>query len=129
MDPAVVGSSKFKFLWQHAHNTNERFYAKPLIYTPPGGRRLVFMASNQNIIRIYDAVTGALLKSRTLQPPFQASDTGCNDIPNTVGITGTPILDPGSHFVYFFSKGYHNGATGGGITAGWWHSDLFFLCC
>jgi hypothetical protein len=40
IDPAIVGSSKFKILWQHAHNTNERFYAKPLIYTTTGGKQL-----------------------------------------------------------------------------------------
>jgi iron transport multicopper oxidase len=76
------------------------------------------MASNKNIIRTYDAITGALIHSRQLQPPFQESDTGCGDIPNTVGISGTPVIDPSTDIVYFFSKGYHGGATGGGITNG-----------
>jgi hypothetical protein len=69
------------------------FYAKPLVYTPPGSaHELVITVSNQNIIRVIDGVTGALVKSRTLAPPFQAADSNCGDIPNTIGITGTPII-------------------------------------
>ena len=76
------------------------------------------MASNQNIIRTYDAVKGTLINSRQLQKPFLASDSGCGDIPNTVGITGTPVIDPSTNIVYFFSKGYQGGAASGGLLKG-----------
>lgn len=71
------------------------FYAKPLVWTPPGAvSEQVIAVSNQNIIRILDGLTGTLINSRTLDPPFQSADTlGCGDIPHTVGITGTPIID------------------------------------
>jgi hypothetical protein len=47
-----------------------------------------------------------------------ASDANCQNIPNTVGIIGTPIIDPSSDTVYFFSKGYEGGASGGGLLKG-----------
>jgi hypothetical protein len=86
------------------------FYAKPLVYTPTGyASELVITVSNQNIVRIIDGLTGTLINSRTLDAPFASVDTNCGDIPNTVGITGTPIIDPTTDTLYFFSKGYKNG--------------------
>jgi iron transport multicopper oxidase len=65
-----------------------------------------------------DAATGALINSRQVQPPFLQADIGCTDIPNYIGIIGTPILDPATETVYFFSKGYENGAASGGVALG-----------
>ncbi|KAL8748281.1 MAG: hypothetical protein Q9184_007435, partial [Pyrenodesmia sp. 2 TL-2023] len=70
MQPSIVGSSSFGILWSKTYNAKERWYAKPLVYTPPGQKQLVFTASNQNWIRTVDAVTGAALKARQVQPPF-----------------------------------------------------------
>jgi hypothetical protein len=67
---------------------------------------LVFLASSQNWIRTLDAVTGAIINSRQVSTPFLQSDIGCTDIPNTIGITGTPVIDPGTDTVYFFAKTY-----------------------
>ena len=67
----------------------------------------MFLASNQNWIRTLDAKTGDILNTRQVHPPFQVPDLGgCGDIPNTVGITGTPIIDPSTDIAYFFSKTY-----------------------
>jgi iron transport multicopper oxidase len=119
MHPATVGSSIFGILWKNTYNTNEKFYAKPLTFTPAAtGKQLVFLASAMNIIRTVDAVTGVAIKSRTVQPPFLQSDIGCTDIPNYIGIIGTPIIDPTTETVYFFSKGYVNGASSGGVING-----------
>jgi hypothetical protein len=91
-------------------NTNELFYAKPLVWTPPGASsEQVIVVSNQNIVRILDGLTGTLINSRTLDPPFQSVDTSCGDIQHTVGITGTPIIDPATNILYLFSKGYQGG--------------------
>lgn len=78
----------------------------------------MFLASAQNIIRTVDAVTGTQINQRTVQPPFLQSDIGCTDIPGTIGIIGTPIIDPATETVYFFSKGYEGGAAGGGVALG-----------
>jgi iron transport multicopper oxidase len=118
MHPATVGSSAFGFLWKNTYGAKEKWYAKPLVYTPPGKSQLVFLASSANYIRTVDAVNGTLLNSRQVQPPFLQSDIGCTDIPDQIGITGTPIIDPSTDTVYFFSKGYKNGATSGGVANG-----------
>jgi hypothetical protein len=110
MDPNVVSSSAFTIQWKAPFNNLEVFYAKPLVWTPPGASsEQVIVVSNQNIIRILDGLTGNVINSRTLDPPFQSSDTDCGDIPNTVGITGTPIIDPATNIMYLFSKGYKGG--------------------
>lgn len=118
MQPAVVSSPSFGTLWTNTYNAKEKWYAKPLVYTPPGQKQLVFIASSQNWIRTVDAVTGAPLKSRQVQPPFLQSDIGCTDIPDTIGITGTPVIDPNTNTAYFFAKGYKNNAASGGVANG-----------
>jgi iron transport multicopper oxidase len=120
LHPATVGSNIFGFLWKNTYGAKEKFYAKPLVYTPSGGnqKQLVFLASSMNVIRTVDAVTGAPFNSRTVQPPFLQADIGCTDIPDFIGIIGTPIIDPTTDTVYFFSKGYKNGASSGGMPNG-----------
>jgi iron transport multicopper oxidase len=86
MHPATVGSAIFGLLWKNSYGAKEKWYAKPLVYTPTGGSQLVFLASSMNIIRTLDAVNGTLLNSRTIQPPFLQSDIGCTDIPDYIGI-------------------------------------------
>jgi len=117
MDPAAVPSYTLK--WRMTFNTNEAFYAKPLVWTPPGAtQEQVITVSNQNIIRILNSQTGATINSRTLDPPFLSSDVSCGDIPNTIGIISTPIIDPATNIMYLISKGYIGGATSGGAING-----------
>lgn len=118
MQPAIVGSTSFGILWTNNYLPKEKWYAKPLVYTPPGQKQLVFIASSQNWIRTVDAVTGAAIKSRQVQPPFLQSDIGCTDIPDTIGITGTPVIDPATNTAYFFAKGYRDNAESGGLAKG-----------
>ncbi|KAH7336040.1 hypothetical protein BKA65DRAFT_431390, partial [Rhexocercosporidium sp. MPI-PUGE-AT-0058] len=118
LHPNTVGSAIFGMLWKNTYGNKERWYAKPLVYTPPGASQLVFIASSQNVIRTLDAVNGTLLNSRTVQPPFLQKDIGCTDIPDYIGVIGTPIIDPNTNTAYFFSKGYKNGAASGGLANG-----------
>ncbi|GAB7357018.1 hypothetical protein MBLNU459_g7845t2 [Dothideomycetes sp. NU459] len=106
MDPAVVDSASFGLLWKNAYNSKEQFYAKPLVFTPNGQNQLVFLASSQNWIRTLDAKTGVLINSRQVQTPFLQSDIGCTDIPNYIGIIGTPVIDPNTEIAYFYAKTY-----------------------
>ncbi|CZS88993.1 uncharacterized protein RCO7_04645 [Rhynchosporium graminicola] len=112
MDPELVKSS-LALGWKLTFNLNEVFYAKPLVYTPPGApNEYVITVSNQNNVRIHDGLTGALIKMRTLDAPFASSDAMCGDMPNTIGIAGTPVIDTATDIMYFFSKGYKNGQIG-----------------
>jgi hypothetical protein len=92
---------------------SEQFYAKPLVYMPSRlGRQIVLVVSEQNRIYILDAVNGTLIASRDLnlegETPFLVSDLGsCNDITGTVGITGTPVIDPATDTAYFWAKSYN----------------------
>jgi len=86
LHPATVGSSIFGILWKNTYGSKEKWYAKPLVYTPAGQRQLVFIASSMNVIRTLDAVNGTLLNSRVVQRPFLQSDIGCTDIPDYIGI-------------------------------------------
>ncbi|KAL8771535.1 MAG: hypothetical protein Q9209_002977 [Squamulea sp. 1 TL-2023] len=107
MDPAVVDSSEFGLLWSTKYNNLEKFYAKPLVYTPvAGGPQIVFIASSQNWIRTMDAKTGVPLNARQVHTPFLQAEIGCTDIPDTIGIIGTPVIDPATDIAYFFAKTY-----------------------
>lgn len=66
----------------------------------------MFLASTQNWIRTLDAKTGAIINTRQVHTPFLQSDIGCTDIANTIGIVGTPTIDPATDIAYFFSKTY-----------------------
>ena len=84
LDPAALPS--YTVQWTKNFNTAEFFYAKPLVYTPSGASsERVYVVSNQNIVRVLDGLTGAVLVTRQLDPPFQSSDTQCGDIPGYGG--------------------------------------------
>lgn len=117
MDPNVITSDSFGQMWHFAapppaNGFPEQFFAKPLVYTPSStGRQLVLAFSQQNRIYALDAVNGTLVASRDLatsgEPPFLTSDLGgCNDVPDVVGIVGTPVADPTTDTVYFWAKSY-----------------------
>lgn len=111
IDPTQL--SAYKQAWTSAFDTNEGLTAKPLVYTPKGySSELVIVVSNTNVIRVFDGITGALVLKRILDPAFLATDSTCGDITNSIGIAGTPIIDPETDIMYFYSKGYKNGATG-----------------
>ncbi|KAK3325088.1 Cupredoxin [Apodospora peruviana] len=108
VDPAKVSS--YTRIWQQVFLANEFFLAKPLVYTPAGSSdELVIIVSNQNNIRVLDGATGAVKYQRQVQAPFMAFDSNCGDIQYSIGITGTPYIDPATEVMYFFSKGYKPG--------------------
>ncbi|KAK1982637.1 WSC domain-containing protein [Colletotrichum cereale] len=114
LNPNVAGSSSFQNLWTFTSPVGkEQWLAKPLVYTPNGQPELVITASEMNIIRVFNSKTGNVLNTRTLQPPFSAADSNCGDIPDWIGVTGTPIIDPNTDIMYLFSKGYKDGTTSG----------------
>ncbi len=64
-------------------------YGEPLV---SGGR--IYVATERDTVYALSAVTGAVEWSAHLGVPVPASSLPCGDIEPTVGITGTPVIDP-----------------------------------
>jgi outer membrane protein assembly factor BamB len=66
-----------------------QLYGEPLAYDG-----LIYAATENNTIYALSAVTGAVDWSTHLGTPVSAGSLPCGDITPTVGITGTPVVDP-----------------------------------
>lgn len=64
-------------------------YGEPLVF---GGE--VYVATEDDTIYALSAKNGAVVWSRHLATPVPSSMLPCGDITPTVGITGTPVIDP-----------------------------------
>ena len=64
-------------------------YGEPLV---SAGR--VYVATENDTVYALSAATGKVAWSRHLATPVPASSLPCGDIAPTVGITGTPVIDP-----------------------------------
>lgn len=64
-------------------------YGEPLV---TGGT--AYVATEANMVYALSAATGAIVWSRHLGPAVPAADLPCGNIAPTVGITGTPVIDP-----------------------------------
>ena len=80
-------------------------YASPLIVAGH-----VIVATENNTVYSVDIFTGAIVWSRHLGDPVDASTLPCGNIRPVTGITGTPAADvAGGHvFVSAFLRGYHH---------------------
>lgn len=90
------------------------------MYTPAShGSQIILAFSQQNRLFALDAVNGTLIAFRDMneegEGPFSVAEFngGCNDISDSVGITGTPVIDDSTETVYFWAKGYTAGTTSG----------------
>jgi hypothetical protein len=118
MDPDVIMGGSFGQIWQFnsppsANGQIEQFDARCLVYTPSStGVQIVLAFSQQNRLYALDAANGTLYATRDLaadgEVPFLVRDLGntCADITGTIGITGTPVVDPTTDTVYFWAKSY-----------------------
>ena len=114
--PASVSAPDFGQLFQTP--LDGQIYAQPLL---ANGALLVVTETNH--IYTLDPVTGGILYQRTLESPWNASELGCPDLTPTLGITGTPVIDPSdpSHVTaYFVTKGYQSGTSG--PVGSWMHA-------
>ncbi len=75
-------------------------YAQPLyLENVAGGKKLLIVATEQNFVYGLDAETGAQVWRASLGAPVPLTKLPCGNI-SPLGITGTPIIDEGSHTVY-----------------------------
>lgn len=75
-------------------------YAQPLYLDGAfGGADGVLVATEQNVVAVFNASTGAQIWKVTLATPVALNDLPCGNI-NPLGITGTPYVDLAARTVY-----------------------------
>ena len=107
LTPAVVGGSSFGQLFSTA--INGQVYAQPLVAS-----NTLIVATETNDVYGIDPATGAIRWHQNYGTPWNPLDLGCGDLTPSIGITGTPAIDPATGTAYFFTKTYVSGTSGPG---------------
>jgi hypothetical protein len=97
LSPATLLSGSFGELFSTA--VNGQVYAQPII---AGGT--VIVATENDWVYGLDSATGAIKWSRSLGTPWPSSSERCSDLAPNVGVTGTPVYDPGTGTVYMVDQ-------------------------
>ena len=74
-------------------------YAQPLYWSAGSGRAMLLVATERDTVYALDAANGRTLWRRSLGRPVPLQALPCGDI-DPLGITGTPVIDPGRRAVY-----------------------------
>jgi outer membrane protein assembly factor BamB len=82
-----------------------QIYGEPLVYA---GR--VYVATENDTVYALSAATGAVAWSAHLGRPVPAGSLPCGDITPTVGITGTPVIDPARDEIFVVADDLVNGS-------------------
>jgi outer membrane protein assembly factor BamB len=88
-------------------------YGQPLVY----GAYVYVTTENDTVYKL-DAASGAVVWSNHLATPEPSSAAPCGDITPSIGITGTPVIDPATNRIY---------AVGAVSSSGTIHHQLFAL--
>ena len=75
---------------------NGQLYGEPLVYD---GR--VYVATENDYAYALSATNGRVVWSRHVASPVPSSDLPCGDISPSVGVTGTPVIDPTRNEIFF----------------------------
>jgi outer membrane protein assembly factor BamB len=75
---------------------NGQLYGEPLVYD---GR--VYVATENDYAYALSATNGRVVWSRHVASPVPSSELPCGDISPTVGVTGTPVIDPSRDEIFF----------------------------
>ncbi len=105
LTPAAVGGSTFGQLFSTA--ITGQVYAQPVIAS-----NTLVVATESNDVYGIDPVTGEIRWHNNYGPGWNPLVLGCGDITPTIGITGTPAIDPATGTAYFFAKTYVSGTSG-----------------
>ena len=82
-----------------------QIYGEPLVFD---GR--VYVATESDTVYALNASDGTKAWSAQLATPVPATDLPCGDITPTVGITGTPVVDPSRREIFVVADELVNGA-------------------
>ena len=120
LTPAKVSAATFGKLF--SAKVDGEIYAQPLYLsnvTVPGAgvHNVVYVATMNNTIFALDADKGTTLWTANFGAPVRASDVQCccPDISATVGILGTPVIDPATNTIYFVSRNETNPGTASAV--------------
>jgi polyvinyl alcohol dehydrogenase (cytochrome) len=96
-------------------NTTARAWTSPALDGQIFGEPLVFdgrvyVATENDTVYALNASNGARVWSAHLGTPVPATDLPCGDITPTVGITGTPVIDPSRREIFVVADEVVNGA-------------------
>jgi len=105
LSPGLVGGGSFG--QQFSTTVNGQVYAQPLI-----ANNTLLVATETNNIYGLDPGTGAQRWTRNLGGWWNPADLGCGDLTPSVGVTGTPVVDPATNTMYLLSKTYSSGTSG-----------------
>ena len=105
LTPAVVGGSSFGQVFSTA--ITGQVYAQPLVAS-----NTLIVATETNDVYGIDPATGATRWHRNFGAPWNPLDIGCGDLTPSIGITGTPAIDPATGTAYFLAKNYASGTSG-----------------
>jgi outer membrane protein assembly factor BamB len=79
----------------HSADLGAPIWGQPLLF---GSR--VYTATVGDVIYALDAASGAVIWSRSVGTPVPAKALACGDVVPTVGIVGTPLIDPATNVIY-----------------------------
>ncbi len=82
-----------------------QLYGEPL-----GLANQIIVATENDTVYALDAATGSVNWSTHVGTPVPSSSLPCGDISPTVGITGTPVIDPAKGEVFVVADEFVNGA-------------------
>jgi polyvinyl alcohol dehydrogenase (cytochrome) len=112
IDPDSVTPVTPSQAWQTPSLDGE-VYGQPLVYGS-----FVYVATENDTVYELDAGSGAVVWARHLATPEPSSAAPCGDISPSIGITGTPVIDPATNRIY---------AVGAVAVSGAVHHELFAL--
>ncbi len=81
-----------------------QIYGEPLVYGSD-----VYVATENDTVYALNATRGSVVWSRHFANPVPSSDLPCGNIAPTVGITGTPVIDPSRNEIFVVADELVNG--------------------
>jgi outer membrane protein assembly factor BamB len=81
-----------------------QLFGEPLVFGD-----LVYVATESDTVYALSAATGTIAWSANLGTPVPSGKLPCGNIMPTVGITGTPVLDPARHEIFVVAEELRNG--------------------
>ena len=90
----AVSLSHIRRVWQ-SPSLSGQLYGEPLV-----SGKYVYVATTADVVYALNAADGSVAWSTTVGTPVSASSLPCGDISPTVGIVGTPVIDPRRHEIF-----------------------------